>query len=57
MKLALFEIRKKTMFPQFFKNSSNGIDVGLVWVHGTDKNIFYINNDKNIKLSAKILLI
>ena len=39
MKSALFEFGKKTIFPQFFKNPSKGIDVGLAWVIGIDEDI------------------
>ena len=38
------------MFPQFFENLSNGINVSLAWVLGIYKNIIYINDNKNIKL-------
>ena len=48
--MALFEIGKKAMFFQFFKNSSNGIDVGLAFIFGIDENIIKINNHINIKL-------
>ena len=41
------------MFPQFFENPSNGIDVGLAWVFNIDDNIIYINNNKNIELSSQ----
>ena len=50
MKLALFESNKKAMFPQFFKNPSNGIDVGLALVIGINEDIIEINNDKDVKL-------
>ena len=50
MKLALFEIDKKAMFPQFFQNLSNDINMGLAWILGKDKNIIYINDNENIKL-------
>ena len=39
MKLALFEVSKKVIFPQFFNNLSNSIDVSLAWIVGIDKNI------------------
>ena len=43
------------MFLQFFEKPSNGINVGLAWVFGIDKDIILINNDKNIKLFGQDL--
>ena len=39
MKSALFKVGKKGIFPQFFKNPSNGNNVGLAWVFDIDNNI------------------
>ena len=44
------------MFPQFFKNLLNNIDVGLAWIFSINKNIIWINNDKNIKLFGQDLI-
>ena len=44
------------MFPQFFKNPSNGIDVGLARVLGIDEDIIWINDDENIKLFGQDLI-
>ena len=56
MKLALFKVSKKAIFPQFFKNPSNGINVGLAWVLSIDENVFKIDNDKNIELFGHYLI-
>ena len=44
------------MFPQFFKNLSNIIDMWLTWVLDIDENIIKINNDKNIKHLSQDLI-
>ena len=49
MKTTLLEVGKKTVFPQFFKNLLNGINVSLAWVLSVDENVIEINNDKDIK--------
>ena len=49
MKFTFFKVGKKADFPQFFKNSSNGINVGLAEVFKIDKDIIGINGNKNIK--------
>ena len=56
MKLALFEIDKKAIFPYFFKNPLNNIDIGLTWVFGLNENIIKINNNKNVKLLGQDLI-
>ena len=56
MKLTLLEVGKKFVFSQFFENTSNGIDVKLIWIFGMDKNIIYINNDNNIELLGQDLI-
>ena len=49
MKITLLEIDKKAVFPQFLKNTSNGINVSLALVLGVDKNVIDINNNNDIE--------
>ena len=56
MKLKLFKIDQKTVFPWLFENSSNGINVGLTWVLRINKDNIWINNDKNIELLGQNLI-
>ena len=56
MKMTLFEIGKKIIFPKFLENLSNGIDVSLTWVLGVDKDVIKVNNDKDIKSLSQDLI-
>ena len=49
METAFFEVGEKAVFPQFFKNPLNGIDVSLTWVLNVDEDVIEVNNDKDIK--------
>ena len=49
VKTTLFEVAKKTIFPKFLENPSNGIDVSLAWVFGVNKDVIKVNNNKDIK--------
>ena len=39
MKLTFFKIGKKAIFPWFFENTLNNIDMGFIWVLNIDKDI------------------
>ena len=56
IKLTLFEVSKKAVFLQFFEIWLNDMDTRLTWFFGIDKNIIYINNDKNIKILKQDLI-
>ena len=56
MKLALFKVGKKAIFPKFFENPSNDINMGLAWILAIDEDIISINNNKNIKLLGQDLI-
>ena len=56
MKTTLFEVSKKAVFPQFFKNPSNNIDVSFAWAFGVDENVIEVKNDKDIKFLGKDLI-
>ena len=56
MKTTLLEIGKKAIFPQFFKNSLNGINISLAWVFGIDKDVIKVNNNKDIKFLGQDLI-
>ena len=56
MKLALLKDDKKTIFFQFFENLLSSINVGFAWVLGIDKDIIWINNNKNIKFFDQDLI-
>ena len=47
--MTFLKVSKKVIFPQFFENLSNSINVSLAWVLGVDENVIKVNNDKNIK--------
>ena len=49
METTLLEVGKKAVFPQFLKNPSDGIDVGLAWVFGVNEDVIEVNNDEDIK--------
>ena len=49
MKTTLFEVGKKTVFPQFLENLSNGMNVSLAWILDVDKDVIEVSNDKNIE--------
>lgn len=53
MKIIFFQVYKKTVFPQFFKNASNSIDIALTKIVYIDKGIILIHNDRNIKFFGK----
>ena len=56
METAFLEVGKKAVFPQFFENQSNGIDVNLALVLGVDEDIIEVNNDKNIEFLGQDLV-
>ena len=56
MKWALFEFSKKTIFPQFFKNLSNNINMGLSLVLGINEKIIEKNIGKDVKLFGQDLI-
>ena len=56
MKTVFLEFGKKAIFPPFFKNLSNGIDVSLAWVFGLDKDVIEVNNGKGIKFLGQDLI-
>ena len=56
METAFLKICKKAVFPQFFENSSNSIDVNLAWVFGVDKDVIKVKNGKNIKFLGQDLV-
>ena len=43
MEMAFLEVDKKAVFPQFFENPSNGINVSLAWVFGVDEDVIEVN--------------
>ena len=56
MKTTPLEVSKKTVFPQFLKNPSNGTDVSLARILGKDENVIKVNNDKNIEFLGQDLV-
>ena len=56
METAFFEVGKKTVFPQFLKNRSNGIDMSLAWIFGIGENVIKVNNDKDIEFLGQDLV-
>ena len=56
METTFLEVGKKAIFPQFFKNQLNGIDVSLAWVLGIDKDVIKVNNVKNIEFLSQDLV-
>ena len=49
IKLTLFELGKEVVFSQFSQIPVKGIQVSRTQIFGIEKNIFLINNDKDIK--------
>ena len=56
MKTAFLAVGKKTIFPQFLKNSSNGVNRSLALVFGVDEDVIEINNDKDIEFLGHDLI-
>ena len=54
--MAFLEVDKKAVFPQFFENPSNGINVSLAWVFGVDEDVIKVNNDKDIEFLGQDLV-
>lgn len=50
MELTLFQISKKTVFPEDFEYSTNGFYMSLVKIFGVDQDVVQIYNKKYIKL-------
>ena len=44
------------MFPQFFKNSLNGIDMSLTYIFYVDQDVIQVTNHKNVKFFGQDLM-
>ena len=56
METTFLEVGKKNVFPQFFKNLSNNVDMSLAWVFGIDEDVIKVKNDKNIEFLGQDLV-
>ena len=56
MKTTLFEVGKKTVFPQFVQYLADNIDVSLACILDVDQNVIKVNNHKNIKFFGQDLI-
>ena len=56
MKMTLFEVGKKAVFPQFVQHSAVNIDVSLACILGVDQDIIQVNNHENVKFFGEDLI-
>ena len=54
--MAFLKVGKKSVFCQFLKNPSNGIDMSLTWVLCVHGDVIEVKNDKNIEFLGQDLV-
>ena len=56
MKMTLFEVGKKAVFPQFVQHPADSIDVSLACIFGVDQDVIQVNNHENVEFFGQDLI-
>ena len=56
MEPTLFQIGKKTIFPQNIQHPLHGLYMALAAIFGVNEDVIQVNNDKNIELFGQDLI-
>ena len=56
MKMTLFKVCKKVVFPQFVQYLTDSIDMSLVCILGVDQDVIQVNIHENVKFFGQDLI-